>query len=481
VAVVAAVPLAIWSWHLGPTLEWGDDWAGYLLQARALSAFQPAIELAINTAVVDASDIQVGPYAYPWGYPALLALVGTSLGWDWTDLKAVGGLGLIVLAIATQVLASAFMSRRAAWLVAALATTQGPVVSAALQLTSDVPFAALSVASLTAAVRVAPAAGGLEHPWSAAWPAVLGALAFTVRSNGAVLFAAYPVALTLWALGDWRQKWRASMRHGLVFAVVAGGLTALYFAVLPDGSLFHGRLLVFDLATWGQRVRDHAFNLADFFPNDVVSGPMKTAVLLPTIGLVVAGALGGGPTTALLALYVAGHLALLTLFPIDQGTRYYLPLVAPLFVLGAIGAREAWRAAVPRVAPSPAVLHAVGLGACVWAAVVAFFGVAGDVARVEGGTHPRSASTSALVAYLQSSIPADATVAFRKPRALRLLSGRPAVAVTDPQHLDRIDYYVFDDEHREFQIAEAALTADEQYEVVYNGAPYRVFRRRTSR
>ena len=63
VLAIASVALAVF-WKT-PGHSWGDDFAGYLLQANALLHGMPAEELQLNARLEAASDWRTGPDAYP--------------------------------------------------------------------------------------------------------------------------------------------------------------------------------------------------------------------------------------------------------------------------------------------------------------------------------------------------------------------------------------------------------------------------------
>jgi hypothetical protein len=480
-AALAAVAVLLWGAFLSRSMEWGDDWAGYLLQARALVAGDPLREVALNARVVDGSDVQIGPYAYPWAYPALLALIGPSMGWDWAGLKAWGAISLLLLAAASYGLARTFSAPAASALLAALVTLQGPMVSAALRISSDLVFAAVSTSALALAT-FALAAGHVPVAWRQRCAALIAAasvLAFTIRPTGAVLLVAYPAALAVWAAARPERR-RGAAREALVFGLVAVALLATYSAMLPGDGLFHLRLFSLDPRVWAARLFDHAVNLADFFPVDLLSGPLKLLLLGPVLLLAAAGAVLDRLRALPLTLTIAGHLAILTLFPIDQGTRYYLPILPPLVVLTGLGTaafrpdrRRAMSGPVRR--PTPAMLAAAALVAVAiaWAVGV----VREDTAILAAQTTPGSTSTQALARFVES-VPATSRIAFRKPRALRYLTGRHAVAIASPERLDTIDVYLFDGEHPSFQVERRALDEDPRFEVVFSEPPYRAYRRR---
>ena len=97
-SALASVALAV-LW-LSPGHLWGDDFAGYLLQAKALTRSTPLQELELNAHLMASSDWRSGPDAYPWGYPAILTLVILAAGESLAMFKivSVSSIGLATLA-----------------------------------------------------------------------------------------------------------------------------------------------------------------------------------------------------------------------------------------------------------------------------------------------------------------------------------------------------------------------------------------------
>ena len=52
--------------------EWGDDFASYLMQAQSIIDGGTNEFIEHNTFTIFESSIQIGPVAYPWGYPLIL-------------------------------------------------------------------------------------------------------------------------------------------------------------------------------------------------------------------------------------------------------------------------------------------------------------------------------------------------------------------------------------------------------------------------
>src|SRR5512134_3136946 len=52
--------------------EWGDDFASYIMQAQSILNGSPAGFIEHNSFTIFESSFQLGPVAYPWGYPLIL-------------------------------------------------------------------------------------------------------------------------------------------------------------------------------------------------------------------------------------------------------------------------------------------------------------------------------------------------------------------------------------------------------------------------
>jgi hypothetical protein len=96
----------------------------------------------------------------------------------------------------------------------------------------------------------------------------------------------------------------------------------------------------------------------------------------------------------------------------------------------------------------------------------------------EGKVGPFSESTTALVSFLQHGVADSAQIAFRKPRALRYLSGHQAFAVQDPENLNGIDFYVFDRAGLDNQVPEQTILASGDFSLISEIGSFRIYRRR---
>lgn len=482
--VVFAAPLALWLSLVSDYTPWGDDWAGYMLQAKALTEGRAAEELAENAVVISSSDVHLGPYAYPWGYPMLLAALGPLVGWDQQWLKLIGAASLLLLSVSSHALARQFFGAWGALAVTALATIQVTVIDAALLIASDLAYTATAVAGLALANRLYSTmlARGEVSSLRVVLLAVVSVISFTIRSNGAVLPIAFVLAFLAAAVvspGRRRAILGEAMTVGL--AVTAG--VAIYFTVLPDGSLMHLNVLSFDPRVWVARARDHASSILEILPGGLESKGGAALLLLGVAA--VAGRAASRHVMRLLAvgLFVLGHLALLTLFPAgNQGLRYYLPIITPALLIAAVVLQEAYLTVRARLGTDGGrrLLDRVAVAStavvCLASAVTMAAALRISVERREAERGPYADSTLRMAEYVKA-LPPEVQVVFRKPRALRYLTGRRTFAVFLPQNLAVADCYVFDPDHPMDQATISELEAAGLHPTV-EFPPLRVFERR---
>lgn len=482
-SALAAVVLLAWSMGLTSSHHWGDDWAGYLLQAKSIVSGDVDRELATNTIAMQGGDSQLGPYAYPWGYPLLLAVAGAITGWSTVGLKSIGAISLAVLIVSTFVLARFRLGIGLAALAAIAVGLQPQVVADANYLGSDVPFAAVSTLGLVLVYAQYDRVWG-DRGLSAGLAlgvSLLGALAFSIRSNGAMLPCTYVALLGLSALSG-RQAWRSVLLHGAAFSALTAVLFAAYFLAFPDGSLVHASYLSLDPRVWAERCIRHVHWFAEYVTFRQIMGVGKLLPLGVALGLMAWGLVRRPWDGSVLAIYCLLHLALLTMFRYDGGVRYYHPVLPAAFVLLAMGCEAAWDVVRSRwggdgQSGMPAI--AAWSGSLLLLALMLPF-VRMEQSRYErkGIADPDSPSTVQTLAWVAANAPPRARIAFYKPRAFRLLSGRMAFAIAKPASLAGVDWYVFSAaaEDARMQIPEAALQeASAGFKVIFERLPYRVY------
>jgi len=497
VALLVALA-ACWTWTSRAGHGWGDDWAGYVLQAKAIDAGETLGEVRRNAVAMQGSDVMLGPDAYPWGFPAVLAALGGATDWDVAALRLVGGAALLLFCLMTYLLARACVAAPLALLVAAAVVAQPDVIMDATVIGSDIPFAALATAALLLMLRQRQTLnrGSAPELKVTAALALLCGAAFSVRFNGAVLPCAYLCAMALHAFRHPARR-QTVVRDMAVFATLVAALLWIYFSAWPDGSLAQARHVSVDTQD-SFRSLTYMKAILGWVPLAYFKGVAKLVVLVPMAALALYASWRRFADTEVLCIYLAGQIALLLLVPFNGGMRFYHPLLAPVFLLVAIGVQEALAALAahratasglraagaagavpPPLAPQLALGLAVAVGVLqLWHAAPAARRLADP--RVE--QLPFAPATRAALDFVSTCAPANARIAFFKPRAFRFLTGRDAVAIGKAEHLPAVDWYVYDgaspDPHTQVNESMLRQPASDAFALVYERRPFRIYARR---
>lgn len=390
--------------------EWGDDWAGYTLQAKAIREGKLAEEVATNRYTVENSSHPLGPAAYPWGFPLLLApLYGENI----LALKIPGALCLIAF---LALLAFGFRRYHSGWWLFALVGlfALNPVVlSAADEVLSDIPFLLLS----TAAVLLIGKSSGLS----------LGALmaaACFVRGNGVLL----PAVLIVTQIFGCRRR---SILPHLTFLA----LFLLWRAAFPEGGggSYLSYLRGTSFGTVSQNALDYARAPAHFF----AGAPLHKAIYVASVPFTLYGAFLRRREDAHILIYVALTLGLLLVWPFAGGLRLFLPALPFYCSFLLTGLEQVVGDSTRRVRACAACLAFVLCGFVLTSAV----GARDNLAR--GRVLPRGAYTRTAVEmfeFVKERTEPGARIVFFRPRAMRLMTSRRSVFLNSTDGLMPGDY-----------------------------------------
>jgi hypothetical protein len=427
-------------WHfVTPYHLWGDDWAGYVLQARAIDAGAITDEIARNARLLDSSDLRPGPSAYPWGFPALLWTTGGAPALSLALLKLVGVISFGITCAATFALARFFVGRMAAVFASAAVMLQPTLLLSADQILSDLPFMAISTVALV--VTLMQWRNGMLHRrlrWDlAAVTVALTLLGYSVRPNGVVIPIVYGPAILLLAY-DKALPRNVLIRYLVAIASCVVAAAIAYWAFLPDGSLYALSYLTASPERIARQLVAYGSEAAGFLPLTGLPRPLRLLGLIATL-VSTAVAVRRYPRIGLVVLGCAAlHLLLLAVIRFPVTTRYLFPVVPPIAVLAIAGAAHLLRGAVRALAIQARArgVAVAALLACMttvqlWATQT----MASQLVRMAQDQGPFSDSARSAFRAALDAIGPDAQVAFFKPRAFRLITGREAIVVTNPRRI----------------------------------------------
>ena len=75
--------------------NWGGDFSAYIMQAKSINQFSTNEFIKKNRITIEQSSTRIGPVAYPWGFPIMLAPIYATFGLHLFALKMVGVLSYL--------------------------------------------------------------------------------------------------------------------------------------------------------------------------------------------------------------------------------------------------------------------------------------------------------------------------------------------------------------------------------------------------
>lgn len=216
-------------------VDWGDDFALYLHQARGIVDGSAARVIDTNRYALEHSSWSTfSPEAYPWGWPLLLSPAVWIFGLDYTVLKLLEVAALCVVLSCYWHLVARRAGRLPAWVLFGVVALSPLYLSATDTVLSDLPYAAFAFATLVQLDRVrrAPRPGG--RLWDLTLLGLLLAAALNIRREGVALLAAVAATqgIEILRAGRWRLSRSEIARLATPYAV-AIAVSAIVALALP--------------------------------------------------------------------------------------------------------------------------------------------------------------------------------------------------------------------------------------------------------
>jgi Dolichyl-phosphate-mannose-protein mannosyltransferase len=311
--------------------NWGDDWAQYMLQAKAVLAGDLRDCIQQNAFMMRESALKPGPVAYPWGFPVLLALEGSLFSFDLQVFKVFNILIFLLLIVAIFWLARRFLTDAEALAAACMFAFNPVLLHYCNHILTELPFTLTSVCAFIAMEKPASDRRSLIRS-----RLVIGAFAFaafTLRINGILVLAAATVKAFLSSPIAKRRRWPTltAMIFSYIMFLLLYTIWCFFFPSGGEDYLQELRNVSVDnLITNGL---SYPVSLFDFF-----TGGHYSSVIAVLLGpLVLLGAVKNWRRTNHFSAYVILTLALYFIWPGGQGYRYMIPLTPFLVILMMLG------------------------------------------------------------------------------------------------------------------------------------------------
>ena len=452
---------------------WWDDFASYIMQAQSLLRGSTADFVKHNSFTIQESSYPVGPIAYPWGFPLLLAPALAIFGLKVLALKLVNTLTFALFLICFQRLARLRLTEGWSLLLTALLAFNPALLLGHDYILSDIPFLLFSTLSLLIIDQWA----GSESYLKQLLIALAIFTAYFIRTNGILLLA--PLAIAQFDL----QK-KNSARS--VYSRVENNWPRLLPPYLIFGVLF---LLDTFLLPRGQESYFSHFSMFTFerFLGNVIYYlklpaalfeyiPLGIVFFFVTLLFFLVGAIAVRRENLHFLVYIFLAILLFMLWPETQGLRFIYPIL-PLFIL--IAAQGAlWladRLSQPLLGKAAfgfwLTLTAISFGVSAWNGWINLK----DDRYINGPFDPVS---SEMFEFIREKTPPDSVIIFFKPRVMRLLTDRDSFLTDRCGDLTKGDYIVIHEKQGgNGQLTQQALEAcGAPLESVFNNKRFTVYK-----
>ena len=417
--------------------EWGDDFASYIMQAESIVNGNTQEFVEHNSFTIFNSSFQIGPVAYPWGYPLILAPVYALKGVSPLSLKIPG---LLFFAGFLLCLYYGLMGTNLTYverlLLVALFAFNPILIKFLNQILSDVPFLFFSTLALLLMVRKNK--NTYDH-------ILLGgviSLAFFIRTAGILLLVSY---LAFEFFGGWsnrknREAYKTVLQRVFMVCGVFGLLWITYALVFPGGgeSYFaQYRPLQIEEILGFSNSYFHLFSL--FFGETTLWNNLYYVLII----FFLIGLWTRRKEETIFIIFLFLWIILLISWPYWQGLRFIFPLL-PIFIYFTF---QGMKTVISKM---PERLHLISQRVFLifWLIIICVFLFNSSANaylnlqnnQTAGG--PFDPYSMQMYDYIKEKTPPDSIIVFFKPRAMRLMTVRDAIMLAECDRLLTGDYVV---------------------------------------
>lgn len=417
--------------------EWGDDFASYIMQAESILSGTAEKFVEHNSFTIFESSAQIGPVAYPWGYPLILSPAYALKGNSPLALKLPGLLFYAGFLICVYLFMNKRLSQTESLLITSIFAFNPLLLQFLDQILSDIPFLFFSTLALLLMV---------DHRMpTARHDVLLGcviAFSFFIRTTGILLLISFFAVEFLRAWND-RGDLEIIKRHAMNVLTVGSTFALLWIAyslLFPGGGeSYFAQYQDFQIGTALGFVIQY-FQVFNMFFGESFLWKTLYPILLVFFAI---GAWKCRNEDLLLIIFFVLWLLLLITWPFWQGPRFIFPLL-PVFIYFAFQGMKLLITKLPEQYSAIGywVLHAFWL-----VTIISFLFRSGTNAylnlqndrSINGPYDPYSRE---VYEYIKESTPAESVIVFFKPRAMRLMTGRDTIMSTECSHILKGDYLV---------------------------------------
>jgi 4-amino-4-deoxy-L-arabinose transferase-like glycosyltransferase len=433
--VIILLSLALGSATLTRGHDWGDDFASYIMQGQSILNGNLAGFVEHNSFTIFESSFQIGPVAYPWGYPLVL-----------TPALLLKGVHPLTLKLPGLVLFGGFLICLYAWTKNRLTPTESLLLVSVFafnptlikfldQILSDIPLLFFTGLGLLLILNLK-----LEDPlWKYF---VLGAALFFavfVRTTGIILLASF----LAYRFIEFIRKSESRRRILGNSAAATFVLVALWLGtsqIFPNGQ---GSYLEQLKELTPAIIKDNISNYFHLFAFFFGAEPIWIYLYFGLTIFFLIGMWTRRSTDQPLIIFFALYFIAMLFWPEWQGIRFIFPLL-PIFVYFAF---QGMRLVINKI---PGKYQQVSQGAfySYWLLLIGIFLFNSGLRAYENLQGNRQINgpfdpvSSDVYNYIRTETPPDSVIVFWKPRAMRLFTDHDTFMSTECDRLPLGDYVV---------------------------------------
>ena len=418
--------------------EWGDDFASYIMQAQSMLNGNMDEFIERNTFTIFESSFQIGPVAYPWGYPLILIPSTLLKGVHPLTLKLPGLLLFAGFLICLYLLTE----KRLTWterLTLVSLCAFNPILTKHLDyILSDIPFLFLIFLSLLLIEKLNP--DKTVHDHILVGTAIF--LSFFVRTTGIILLGSF-LAYQAYLFYSQRNNRKSIAIHS---SVVVSVFTILWFIsslIFPNGQgAYFRQLMGFTLEKFfTENIPGYFYLFAEFL--GIQPGTAWINVYYALIVFFLVGAWIRRNTDLHVLLFFLFYFTAMVIWPEWQGIRFIFPIM-PIFIYFAFQGINAAVRALPEK------YHSLsnGIVLMLWLLFAGIFlfnsgsrayANLQDDRKING---PFDSFSGDVFNYIRAETAPDSVIVFFKPRAMRLFTDRDSIMILECENLLLGDYVV---------------------------------------
>lgn len=434
---ILLISLALGTSTLTRGHEWGDDWASYVMQAQSILNGNMDEFVERNAFTIFESSVQIGPVAYPWGYPLTLVPVLLLRGVHPLTLKLPALFFFMGFLLCFYLLTETRLTRTERLLLVSLFAFNPALIRSLDYIISDIPF----LFSVFFALWLMERAEAQPQVKSQVLLGVGIFLSFFFRTTGIILLASY-LAWQGWRFLMDRLHRRDIFVNAMVVSGVFLSLWALSSLIFPGGQGSYFRQLA---GLTPEILRSNLVNyfylFVQFFDPNAAAAWTYLYYLLVVFFLL--GVWTRRHADQILMVFFMFYFVVMLIWPEWQGIRFIFPLI-PLFIYFAFQGMLA----VIRKLPEQYLPFGRWLNFLLWGALAGIFlftsasHAYANLANERRINGPFEAFSIEMYDYVRANTSPDSVIVFFKPRALRLFTDRDAIMSIECDRLLLGDYVI---------------------------------------